>query len=139
MENIASEIHLEWLEMEQPMPLTLDKEQVHLFFSLNESISFGFGPYSRNLNAEKAFMIYNPEKSLEAELKPNGCSRLVFSVGVEYQQYRILRGNQNHNPIDQRHPHYILGRLASGGHFLGRLLWLHMLYGLLLDQALWLR
>lgn len=78
MENIASEIHLEWLEMEQPMPLTLDKEQVHLFFSLNESISFGFGPYSRNLNAEKAFMIYNPEKSLEAELKPTGCSRLVY-------------------------------------------------------------
>lgn len=32
MENIASEIHLEWLELEQLLPLTLDKEQVHLFF-----------------------------------------------------------------------------------------------------------
>lgn len=53
---------------EKPI-LSLSRNKVHFFFSLHQDVAFQFGPhYSRLLAKDKAFLIYNPERDLEAQL-----------------------------------------------------------------------
>lgn len=69
----------------------LSKLRVHFFFSLNIPINFRFSPfYSRKLEPEKIFIIYNPDKELECSfecLSPSSIIWLHLSLQKLHQLY----------------------------------------------------
>ncbi len=69
----------------------LDKQRVHFLFCLAGPVLFRFSPfYSRKLEAEKIFILYNPDVHLEAELEceENACLvRLSLSLQKLHQLY----------------------------------------------------
>lgn len=57
----------------------LNKHRVHFFFCMNIPVNFRFSPfYSRKLESEKIFIIYNPEKDLECSFESESPSTLIW-------------------------------------------------------------
>ncbi|MBK7226780.1 MAG: AraC family transcriptional regulator [Saprospiraceae bacterium] len=110
---METNIRLQWQELEESsvLPLVLESKQVHILFGLEEAILFSFGPhYSRSLNPNKVFMIFNPEKNLEVELHVKTKVKLIYlNLELKHLHELFVPGSQQapvFNPENSNHKFY---------------------------------
>lgn len=76
-------------EHQKERSLELKAGEVYLFFSLDGQVTFQFGPmYMRPLPANESFFIYNPTKSLTAQVQMPDGNRLI---GIELSIAKMHR------------------------------------------------
>ncbi len=77
------EIRLITVEHNEPesvsLPSQLKKKHIHFYFCLEGSARFEFGPhYSREIQKQRNYFMYNPESDLPFSIKLSSKTRMVF-------------------------------------------------------------
>lgn len=72
-------------EIEERWPTEVSKAKIHFYFCVDGSASFEFGPhYSREIQQQKNYFFYNPEKDLPFILRVSAKTRMIIlSISLE--------------------------------------------------------